>query len=166
MRRPDARPPALMAMMPPASSPLIAMMPRADPALMATMPIALNTPTATMPIALKHTDGDDADRNQRTQRESPNRYHVPERERGPLGLDSPHVDHAEYAEQREDHGGEHGKCRQNPGYSLEDLSNVLRVLLHGGTSCGYAAYSSTPGPSTTGVPSVSLAELTTWRRTL
>ena len=155
MRRPDARPPALMAIdaagVVPADRNDAACGPGTD---------------GNDADCVEQTDGDDADRNQRTQRESPNRYHVPERERGPLGLDSPHVDHAEYAEQREDHGGEHGKCRQNPGYSLEDLSNVLRVLLHGGTSCGYAAYSSTPGPSTTGVPSVSLAELTTWRRTL
>ena len=117
MRRPDARPPVLMAMMPPASSPLIAMMPVRRPGT-----------DGNDADCVEQTDGDDADRNQRTQRESPNRYHVPERERGPLGLDSPHVDHAEYAEQREDHGGEHGKCRQKPGYSLEDLSDVFCVL--------------------------------------
>ena len=118
---PDARPPALIAMMPLASSPLIAMMPRADPA-----------PMATMPIAFEQTHGYDAYRDQRTQRERPDRDHV--RERGSLIPEGPHVDHAEHAEQREDHGGEHGERRQNPGYSLEELDGGLGVFCHDGTS--------------------------------
>ena len=114
-RRPDARPPALMAMMPPASSPLIAMMPRADPA-----------PIAMMPMCVEQADGDDADRDQRTQRKRADRDHVRERE-APLP-DAAHVHHAEHAEQREDDGGEHGERCQDPGYPLKDLSNVLFVL--------------------------------------
>ena len=111
MRRPDARPPALMAMMPPASSPLIATMPRADPA-----------PMAMMPNGAAHTDSDDADRNQRTQRERPHPDHV--RQRDSLGPDCLHVDHAENAEQREDHRGEHRQGRQYPGQALKCLAGM------------------------------------------